>query len=70
MGETQLGIVLLQTPSSQTVAVGVLGFQGEFVTGYGPIFAGLSIATIPVIILYLGFNRFVRKGIALGGVFR
>jgi raffinose/stachyose/melibiose transport system permease protein len=69
-GETQLGIILLQTPSSQTVAVGVLGFQGEFVTGYGPIFAGLSIATIPVILLYLGFNRFVRKGIALGGVFR
>jgi raffinose/stachyose/melibiose transport system permease protein len=68
--ETQLGIVLLQAPASQTVAVGVLGFQGEFTTGLGAIFAGLSMATIPVIILYLAFNRFVSKGIALGGIFR
>jgi ABC-type glycerol-3-phosphate transport system permease component len=69
-GEAQLGIILLQQPTSQTVAVGMLGFQGEFTTSLGPIFAGLSIATIPVVILYLAFNRFIRKGIALGGVFR
>lgn len=69
-GEAQLGIILLQEPTSQTVAVGMLGFQGEFTSSLGPIFAGLSIATIPVIILYLAFNRFISKGIALGGVFR
>ncbi len=69
-GEAQLGIILLQQPASQTVAVGMLGFQGEFTSSLGPIFAGLSIATIPVIILYLAFNRYIRKGIALGGVFR
>ena len=69
-GEAQLGIVLLQDPASQTVAVGLLGFQGQFISELGPLFAGLSIATIPVIIIYLVFNRFITKGIALGGVFR
>jgi ABC-type glycerol-3-phosphate transport system permease component len=69
-GEAQLGIVMLQTPQSQTVSIGMLGFQGQFVSDLGPLFAGLSLATIPVIILYLIFNRFVTKGIALGGVFR
>jgi ABC-type glycerol-3-phosphate transport system permease component len=69
-GEAQLGIVLLQDPSAQTVAVGMLGFQGQFVSNLGPLFAGLSVATIPVIIIYLIFNRFITKGIALGGVFR
>ncbi len=69
-GEAQLGIVMLQTPQSQTVSIGMLGFQGQFVSDLGPLFAGLSLATIPVIILYLVFNRFVTKGIALGGVFR
>jgi raffinose/stachyose/melibiose transport system permease protein len=69
-GEAQLGIVLLQTPQSQTVTVGMLGFQGQFTSSLGPIFAGLSLASIPVIIVYLIFNRFITKGIALGGVFR
>ena len=69
-GEAQIGIVLLQQPAKQTVAVGMLSFQGQFTSSLGPLFAGLSIATIPVIILYLVFNRYVSKGIALGGVFR
>jgi raffinose/stachyose/melibiose transport system permease protein len=69
-GEAQIGIVLLQQPASQTVAVGMLSFQGQFTSSLGPLFAGLSIATVPVIILYLIFNRYVTKGIALGGVFR
>lgn len=69
-GEAQLGIVLLQSPQSQTVTVGMLGFQGQFTSSLGPIFAGLSLASIPVIIIYLIFNRYITKGIALGGVFR
>ncbi len=69
-GEAQLGIVLLQSASSQTLTVGMLNFQGQFSSNLGPIFAGLSIGSIPLIVLYLIFNRFVTKGIALGGVFR
>ena len=68
--EAQLGIVLLEHAQNQTVAVGVLGFQGTYLAAYGPMFAGLSLATAPVIILYLIFHRYITKGIALGGVFR
>lgn len=69
-GEAQLGIVLLQSPSSQTVTIGMLGFQGQFTSDLGPIFAGLTLASVPVIVIYLIFNRFITRGIALGGVFR
>ena len=69
-GEAQLGIVLLQSPTVQTVTVGMLGFQGKFVSSLGPLFAGLSIATIPIVIIYLVFHRYITKGIALGGVFK
>jgi ABC-type glycerol-3-phosphate transport system permease component len=68
--EAQIGIVLLEHTQNQTVAVGVLGFQGQYMVSYGPMFAGLSLATAPVIILYLIFHRNITKGIALGGVFR
>lgn len=69
-GETQLAFVILQDANSQTVAIGVLGFQGRYTSQLGPLFAGLTIAAIPVIVLYLIFNRYITKGIALGGVFR
>jgi ABC-type glycerol-3-phosphate transport system permease component len=69
-GEAQIGIILLQSAKSQTVAVGVLGFQGQFTSDMAPMFAALSIAIVPILILYLAFHRFITKGIALGGFYR
>lgn len=69
-GETQLAIVLLQDPTSRTIPVGLLDFQGQFSADTGAIFAGLTLATIPLVVVYLVFNRAVAKGVALGGVFR
>lgn len=68
--ETQLGIVLLQDSTRQTVAVGLLGFRSQFTSDLGPLFAGLTISMTPILALYLFFSRFVAKGIALGGSFR
>jgi raffinose/stachyose/melibiose transport system permease protein len=68
--EAQLGIVLLQDSYRQTIPVGLLAFQGEFVTELGPIFAGLTLASVPVIVLYFGFGKYITRGIALGGFFR
>jgi len=67
-GEAQLGIVLLQDAASQTISVGLLGYQGQWTTDLGPQYAGLTIGTVPLIVAYLLLNRYVTKGIALGGV--
>jgi ABC-type glycerol-3-phosphate transport system permease component len=69
-GEAQLGAVVLQDPAAKTVSVGALGFAGQWGTGLGPVFAALSIATVPLVVIYLIFNRFISKGIALGGAFK
>lgn len=66
-GETQIAYVLLAAPESQTVPIGVLGFKGLYSSELGPLFAGLSMATLPVIVFYLVFNRRITKGLALGG---
>lgn len=68
--EAQIGIILLQHPQNQTIAVGVLGFVSQFEASFGPLFAGLSLAIVPVLLLYLIFNRYITKGLALGGYFR
>lgn len=69
-GETQIAIVLLGRATSRTIPVGLLAFQGDFQTNMGAVFAGLAIATVPVVVLFLVFQRHITKGIALGGVFR
>jgi len=66
-GEAQLGVVTLLTPGSRTLAVGLLGFQGQYFSNQGVMFAGLALATLPVIAIYLFMQRYVVRGLALGG---
>ena len=65
--ETQLAIVLLQDPAAQTASVGILGFQGQFTSDLGALFAGLTIIALPVVVVYLVFHRAVARGVTLGG---
>lgn len=67
-GETQLGVILLQDIRAMTVPVGLLSFQGQWTTNLGPMFAGLAIASYPIIGLYLIFNRNLIQGVAMGGM--
>lgn len=64
----QISIVLLNRRESQPISVGLLSFIGDFSADYGPMFAGLTLASLPVLILYIFFSRYVTKGIALGGI--
>jgi len=67
-GDSQIAIVLLQSQSAQPISVGMLSFAGDFTTNLGATFAGLTIAAIPPIILYIILSKYVTKGIALGGI--
>jgi ABC-type glycerol-3-phosphate transport system permease component len=67
-GDSQIAIVLLQSQSAQPVSVGMLSFAGDFTTNYGVTFAGLTLAAIPPVILYIFLSKYITKGIALGGI--
>jgi len=67
-GDSQIAIVLLQSQESQPISVGMLSFAGDFTTDLGTTFAGLTIAAIPPVILYIILSKYVTKGIALGGI--
>jgi raffinose/stachyose/melibiose transport system permease protein len=69
-GEAQIGIILLQSPQSKTLAVGLLGFEGEYVSNYAAIYAGLAMSTVPIALIYLAVNGKVRRGISLAGMSR
>jgi ABC-type glycerol-3-phosphate transport system permease component len=66
--EVQFGVVLLTRPQNRTLSVGLLSFQGQFVSDQGAFFAGLVIATFPIVLLFLIFQRYVTSGITLGAL--
>ena len=65
-GELLFAIVLLTKPEAKTLPVGLLSFRGQYFTDLGVLFAGLVIATGPILLAYLVFQRRVTKGVTLG----
>lgn len=60
-------VALMNAPGAKTLPVGLLLFQGQYFTDRGAQFAGLVIATLPVVALYAVFQRQITRGFALGG---
>jgi multiple sugar transport system permease protein len=62
--------ILLQQPDQYTVPVAITFFRsaGGYLTNWPPLMALVVLATIPVLILYLFFQRYFVEGIAASGV--
>ena len=63
-----LPLVFLQSPEKKTMMQGLTLFFGEYSSQWGIIFAGLSIAALPLIILYLILSEQFIKGLTAGAV--
>jgi len=66
--EFVFALLLLQSDSVRTLTVGVLALQGRFTTDYPALMAGLLITSLPVIGVYLVFQRHLVRAIAAGAV--
>ena len=61
-------LVMLQKTEILTIAVGIAKLQGESSTDYGIIMAGAALASVPIIIVFLIFQKYFTKGITMGAV--
>lgn len=61
-------LLLLGSNSVKTLTVGVLQLQGRYTIDYPVIMAGLLVASIPVVVAYLFFQKFLVRGIVSGAV--
>ena len=62
--EYLLALVIINDNSKKTVPVGLMTFVGEHGTDYGLLCAGLLISIIPVVLVYLIFQRHFVEGLA------
>ena len=65
--EFLLALMLLTSPSMKTLPVGILQLKGEFSSDWPAIMAGLTLATIPILIVFVVLQKyFVRSLAGLG----
>ena len=66
--ELLLALIFMQKTEMRTLPAGLIFFSGQYVTNYSLVFAGLSIAIFPVLIVYFIFQRRVIAGILIGAL--
>jgi raffinose/stachyose/melibiose transport system permease protein len=59
-------LLYLGGSARETVPVRVFAFVGQYVSDYGLVFAGLVLAALPIIAVFLVLQRYVIKGFASG----
>jgi raffinose/stachyose/melibiose transport system permease protein len=62
--EYLLAMVIINDNNKKTVPVGLMTFVGEYGTDYGLLCAGVLISVIPVLAVYLIFQRYFVEGVA------
>jgi raffinose/stachyose/melibiose transport system permease protein len=66
--EFLLALLYIQDDSLKTIPTGLLAFSTRYQTDYSLLFSALSIVTIPMIVIYVAFNRHIVDGITAGSV--
>jgi len=66
--EFVFALLMLQSDNVKTATVGVLQLQGRFSVNYPVLVAGLLITSLPVIGVYLFFQRYLVRAIVAGAV--
>jgi multiple sugar transport system permease protein len=61
-------LIIMTDPNVQTLPVGIALFPGEYTMPWGEIAAASTIATIPLIVLTLVFQRGIVRGLSAGAV--
>ena len=61
-------LIVAPGEATRTVTLGAQSFIGQFVTNWNAVLAALTLAILPVLVLYLAFSRQLIRGITAGAV--
>jgi multiple sugar transport system permease protein len=61
-------LIMLTSSSNLTISLGIATMQAENSTDYGLIMAGAALASVPIIIVFLIFQKYFTQGITMGAV--
>ena len=63
-----LQLIMLNSRNNLTISLGIAKLQAEMSNDFGLIMAGAALAAIPIIAVFLAFQKYFTQGIAMGAV--
>ena len=63
-----LALIIFDNRLFMPLQVALQSFQGEFVTNYPLLMAGLTITALPIILIYLLMQKYIIKGVTQGAI--
>lgn len=63
-----LQLIMLQKKEALTISLGIAKLQGEMSSDFGLIMAGAALAAIPIVAVFLMFQKYFTQGITMGAV--
>lgn len=66
--ELVFSVILISSPGKYPVARSLMYFKGDFSVRMGPVFASITLAVLPLTIIYLIFHEKVQAGMLAGSV--
>ena len=63
-----LQLIMLNSSNTLTIALGIAKLQSEMSNDFGLIMAGAALGAIPIIAIFLMFQKYFTQGIAMGAV--
>jgi multiple sugar transport system permease protein len=67
-GEFTLGLTLATEADAQPVTVTLNSFVGQYGTQWAPLMAAATVVAIPIVVLFVIFQRFIASGLTAGSV--
>ncbi len=61
-------LIMLNSREKLTISLGIAKLQAESATDFGMIMAGAALAAVPIIIVFITFQKYFTKGITMGAV--
>jgi multiple sugar transport system permease protein len=61
-------LIMLTSSSNLTISLGIATMQAENSTDYGLIMAGAALASVPIILVFIAFQKYFTQGITMGAV--
>ena len=61
-------LIFIQTPENRTLAQGLTTFFGEYSVNYGVLYAGLTLAALPIVVVFIIQSRRFIAGMTAGAI--
>lgn len=63
-----LQLIMLRSRENLTISLGIATLQAEFATNYGLLMAGAALGAVPIVAVFIIFQKYFTQGITMGAV--